>query len=193
MIGRIEFQEGRETYEEEEGAEEEKEENGTGEVGVVHYVLVDSCERVEYRQGLSSPCKRSAGPYVELGVRSKTVAYLSLDVAEIHTQLLQQRWLAVIALGAKRREPARSQSTLLAHPPADASTTGPTAEAACVEASSTARVAARTLLNAITTVRSLRWSRVTGDWSGGVGGRVELEVGSCCAGAGGAGVGGLGR
>lgn len=34
--------------EEEEGAEEEEEEDGAGEVGVVHYVLGDGLEGVEY-------------------------------------------------------------------------------------------------------------------------------------------------
>lgn len=39
--------------EEEEGAEEEEEEDGACEVGVVHYVLVYSCQRVKYRQRLA--------------------------------------------------------------------------------------------------------------------------------------------
>ena len=38
--------------EEEEGAEEEEEEDGAGEVGVVHYVLGDGVEGVEYCEGL---------------------------------------------------------------------------------------------------------------------------------------------
>ena len=38
--------------EEEEGAEEEEEEDGTGEVGVVHYVLGDGVEGVEDGESL---------------------------------------------------------------------------------------------------------------------------------------------
>lgn len=37
---------------EEEGAEEEEEEDWAGEVGVIHYVLGDGVERVEYRECL---------------------------------------------------------------------------------------------------------------------------------------------
>ena len=38
--------------EKEEGAEEEEEEDGAREVGVVHYVLGDGVQRVEYRERL---------------------------------------------------------------------------------------------------------------------------------------------
>ena len=38
--------------EEEKGAEEEEEEDGAREVGVVHYVLGDGVQRVEYRERL---------------------------------------------------------------------------------------------------------------------------------------------
>lgn len=81
---------------EEEGAEEEEEEDWAGEVGVIHYVLGDGVERVEYRERLA------------------------LDMPEIDPQFLQQWRLPVISLCSKCRYPACSQSPLLSHAPTDA-------------------------------------------------------------------------
>lgn len=81
---------------EQEGAEEEEEEDGARQVGVVHYVLGDGMERVQYCE-----C-------------------LSLDMPKIYPQLLQERRFPIISLRPKCRYPSCPQPALLSHAPTDA-------------------------------------------------------------------------
>lgn len=121
--------------EEEEGAEEEEEEDGTGEVGVVHDVLVDAGEGVEDGESLGVVVDRLALGLFErssncipefhhmISALNKDIeadAYLNLNVPKIHPQLLQQRRFPLIPLRPERRQPTCSQTPLFSHPSAHA-------------------------------------------------------------------------
>jgi len=172
--------------EEEEGAEEEEEEDGAGEVGVVHDVLVDAGEGVENCEGLGvlldwlalgffgrgSVC---VSQILHMGPPrsgdTKADAYLDLNMPKIHPQLLQQRRFPLIPLRPKGCQPPRSQAPLFPHPPAHA-------RGRCsAEASVGAALGCWGSIGGRVGILGLSRGAVAGDGGAGVLRGVELKVG----------------
>lgn len=102
------------------------------------------------------------------------------DMPEIDPQLLQQRWLAVIAFCAERGQPARPQPALLAHSPTDGRSGGAEGcPGGAADPDPITRVGCRCWVGgrAVPAVGCLGGRGVAGDVPGrAVGGWVELEV-----------------
>lgn len=108
----------------------------------------------------------------------KKLTYLNFNMSEIHPQFLQQRGFPLIPLRAERRQPARAQAALLAHPARHASVSERVLAPA--DAGAERRASARGVGGRARRVSGailgLGGGGVAGDGRGGVGGRVELEV-----------------
>lgn len=96
-------------------------------------------------------------------------AHLGPDMGKVHAELLQQRRLAVIALGRKGSQPAGAKTALLAH------ATGHTGAAAGRAAAAKASVGRRAAARAAVAICALLRRRLARH-ARRVGRRVELQV-----------------